>query len=173
MRVDSARHFDADHFAAEVFTGINQRGRDAAIFQDALLAVDVLEKKIQRDDALAEAAIHAFPFGEGEDARDEVEREEALGALAVAVDGEGDALQQEGEVGELAAFFKLRRNHRRELVEELGVVRADFAVVGEHLIVEAACVVAGKDPRRSHLGRSCRHGGDCNRRGRRVNPLKY
>ena len=51
----------------------------------------------------------AVPFEARHDARDQVEGEQALGAAAVAVDREGDALQQEREVGQVAPLFELRR----------------------------------------------------------------
>ena len=76
------------------------------------------------------------------DARDQVEGKQPLGAAAVAVDGEGDALDQEREVGQLAALFELRRRHRAELLEELGVVRAWMPGRDEHLIVKVPCIVS-------------------------------
>ena len=93
------------------------------VLQDALRSVDVLQEQIQRDDALREPALDAVPLGARNDARNQVEGEQALGAAAVAVDGEGDALQQKGEIGELAALLELRRGHARQFLENLGVMR--------------------------------------------------
>ena len=44
------------------------------------------------------------PFIGGNDARDQVVGEDALGAFFAAVNGEGDAFLEEGEVGGLLAF---------------------------------------------------------------------
>ena len=67
MRKDSARNFHTHHFATEMRTGVNQRTRNSAVFQNALLAIDVLQEKIQRQDPLGEAAIDvaAIPNSEG------------------------------------------------------------------------------------------------------------
>ncbi len=111
VHVDAARRLDADHLAAEVRAREHQRARDLAVAQDALRTVDVLQEEIQGDDALGEPALHPVPFGAREDAWHEIEGEEALGAAAVAVDGEGDALEQERQVGQPAAFVELGPAH--------------------------------------------------------------
>src|SRR5262249_29390423 len=46
MRVNSARHFDADHFAAKMGAGIDKRARNLPIVEYALLAVDILQKEV-------------------------------------------------------------------------------------------------------------------------------
>ena len=43
----------------------------------------------------------------GDEAREQVVGEDALGAFVAAVDGEGDALGEEGEVGGLLAALQL------------------------------------------------------------------
>ena len=144
MRVNPARDFDADHFAPEVRAGIDQRPRNLAVIENALLAIDVLQEKIQRHHALRQAAFDAVPFRVREDARDQIEGKQPFGALAVAVNGESDALNQERKVGELAAFFELRRRHRAELLEKLGILRARLAGRDEHLIVKVPRIVSFK-----------------------------
>jgi hypothetical protein len=56
------RDFEANHFAAEVTTGIDEGGGDFAIFQNELFAVDILQKKIQGDYPLAQAGLDARPL---------------------------------------------------------------------------------------------------------------
>lgn len=46
VSIDSARDFETDHLAAEMTTGIDERGGDFAVFDDELLAIDILQKKI-------------------------------------------------------------------------------------------------------------------------------
>jgi hypothetical protein len=53
VSVNAVRDFEANHFAAEVTTGIDEWGGDFAVFDDELLTVDILQKKIQGNDALA------------------------------------------------------------------------------------------------------------------------
>ncbi len=107
-----------------------------------LLAVNILQEQIQRHHALGQAALDALPFRMRQDARDQVEGEQALGAPAVAINREGDALNQEREVRQFAALLELRRRHRAELLEQLGIVRPGMAGGGEHLVVKAARVIA-------------------------------
>ena len=74
--------------------------RDDLLLEDALLVVNVVQEKVQRADALGQAALQEVPFVRRDDARDQVERENLLRALAVAVDGERDALREERLIGE-------------------------------------------------------------------------
>jgi hypothetical protein len=45
VQLESARRFQADHLAAEVWAGINRRSRHDAIFQNALLAAHILQQQ--------------------------------------------------------------------------------------------------------------------------------
>ena len=128
MRVDAARHVDADHLAPEVAARQDQRAGHDAVLEDPLRAVDVLQEQIQRDHALREPALDAIPFRPRHDARHQVEGEQPLGAEAVVVDGEGDALKQKRQVGQAPALLELRRPHLRQLVEEGHAVRPRLAV---------------------------------------------
>ena len=81
-------------------------------------------KRFERVDALAQARLQLAPLVRRDDARNEVERDQALGAGAVlvlgAVDGEGDADAPEDQLGLLAA----RAHHLRRLLVEPAVVPA-------------------------------------------------
>ena len=72
----------------------------------------------------------------GDDARDQIVGEDALGAFFAAVNGEGDAFLQEGEVGGLLAaakFFGVEGQQRslyRLIVRARDVMRAEHLVVG-------------------------------------------
>ncbi len=80
-----------------------------------------------------------------QNAGNEVEREQALGAPPVAVNGEGDALHEEGEIRELTAFLELGRGHRRKPLKHLGVVWPRRRGGGKHLVVKHPRVVALKE----------------------------
>ena len=69
-------------------------------------------------------ALQKLPFVRRDDARDQVERENFLRALAVVVNGERDALGQEGSVGEGALALELGLVHLLETLEQLAVMRA-------------------------------------------------
>ncbi len=102
--VDVARHGNADHLGPVMFRGEDVLGRDDLFLEDALVGIDVLEEEVERLHPLDEAGLDFGPFGRGDDAGHQVERKDALGALLVTVDGEGDALAEEGGVdGDAAA----------------------------------------------------------------------
>ena len=82
------------------------------------------------------------PLGAGDDARQQVVGEDALGALLVAVDGKRDALVQEREVGLLAAAAELVGRHRLQELEQGAVLRARLTGGGEHLIVSDVELIA-------------------------------
>ena len=72
----------------------------------------------------------------GNDARNQVERKQPLGASPVAVHREGDALQEKREIGVLPALLKLRRHHRGQFFKNFGIVRARLVRGHEHFVVE-------------------------------------
>ncbi len=61
--------------------------------------IDIVDEQLEGVDALLEAAFHVVPFGGGNDAGNQVEREDALGAGGIAVDVEGDAHLEQQPLG--------------------------------------------------------------------------
>ena len=155
--MDAARNFKPNHLAPEMLAGIDQLARNLAVLENALLAVDVLQEKVQRHHALRQPALDAVPFRTRQDAGNQVEGEQSLGASAVAIDGEGDPLHQEGQIGQLAAFLELRRSHGGQLLEHLGTAGARLAGSAEHLVVIRPWVVALEKSSTKHLLGSRRH----------------
>ena len=125
--VDVAVDVDAAHLAPVVPAAVDQVARHDAFGEDPALVVDVLEKQVDRRQPLRQAALERAPLGGGDDARQQVERKDPLGALLVAVDGEGDALGQEGPVGLDLALASSPAEEAAELVEERPAVRARAA----------------------------------------------
>ena len=74
---------------------------------DLLAVVDVVHEGVERAHALLDAGGEAAPFGRAQDARDDVEGDEALGGRVVAVDGEGDAGAAEQRLGVLALALEV------------------------------------------------------------------
>ena len=89
--VDPVRHLEADHLRPVMRVAEDEVGRDDAGLDAFLRAVDVGEEGVERGDALLQAAFEIGPFRLGQHARDDVEGDQALGRLVVAVDREGDA----------------------------------------------------------------------------------
>ncbi|VWB68839.1 hypothetical protein BSE24067_03238 [Burkholderia seminalis] len=91
VRVHVAGRPEVDHLRDERLVVRDQvLGHDARA-HDFLAVVDVVEEGVQRHHALLDAEREAAPFGARDDARDDVERNQPLGGLRVAVDGERDA----------------------------------------------------------------------------------
>ena len=90
-----------------MLAAVDQLARHHAVVEDLGIEVDIAQKEIQRGDALREPPLDAVPLGRGNEARQQVVREDALGALIAAVHGESDALGQEGQVGRLLAALQL------------------------------------------------------------------
>ena len=104
-----------------------------------------------------EAALDHLPLVGRHDPGHEVEREDAVGAGVVAVDGEPDALRQEEGVGDPDPLSELGGAHRREALREQAVMRPRLARTFEHLIEERSEVVAGGQ---AAVGPGCDIGSD-------------
>lgn len=103
--------------------------------------INVVEEEVQSGDALSKTAFEPLPFGGGNDARDQVEGEDALRPFGVAIDIEGDALSQEGQVCGTALLFKVLRGEGGEAVQEFAVVGPDLIRFGRHLVKETIGLV--------------------------------
>ena len=125
-------HVQPAHLPAVVLAAVDQVEGHDLVGQNLPLVVDVVEEEVERRDTLDQPALHRLPFRGGDDARQQVVGEDAFGAPRVAVDGEGDALVEEGEIGGLLAGVQLRGRQLQEpFVEEL-VLRTRDAV-GENI----------------------------------------
>ena len=105
--VDVARHLQAAHLAPVVLAAVDQFARHHAVVQDLGVEVDIAQEKIERRDALRQAALDAVPLLGRNQPRQQVVGKDALGALVAPVDGEGDALGEERELGRLLAPLQL------------------------------------------------------------------
>ena len=97
--------------------------------------IDVVQEGVERRDALDESCLENVPFRGRDDARNDVERNQALGAGILAVDREGDADAMEGALGFLAFLGDLfgRRcgpSHSAKTRSEAG-----FPVLRTHFVV--------------------------------------
>src|SRR5205085_6145515 len=104
---DSERRIEAVTLLAEGDGRVDHVRRDGPVLEDLLLVIDIVDEAVERVDALLEAALDVVPLGGADDARDQVEGEDALGALIVAVDVEGDAELQEEPFGGVLVAEKL------------------------------------------------------------------
>jgi hypothetical protein len=89
--VDAAGDVDALHLRAVLGVAQHLFLGDDARLQDLLVVVNIVNEGIQRPHALLQAAFEPDPLFQGQDARHDVEGDEALGAFLLPVDGEGDS----------------------------------------------------------------------------------
>ena len=134
-RVQAAGHVHAFHFGAELGVVEHLLGGDAAGAQDLLAVVDIGEKGVEGAHALAQTDLERRPFGAGNDARQQIEWDQALLAAFLTIDIEGDADAMEGDVGLLALARDALARHLFEPVGVGPVVRAHRAVGGVHFVV--------------------------------------
>jgi len=142
VRVDAARHVDAHHLGAELRVAQDLLGRHMARLDDLLAVIDVVDETVQRAHPLRQALFHLGPFVRRDDARDQVERDQAFVARVLrvrffvlgAVHGEGDAHPAKDHLGFLAA----RQHHIAGLLRQptvvAAVVLAHGAGIGAHFV---------------------------------------
>ena len=69
----------------------NQFGRDDRFLENGALSVDIREEEVESAHTLREPGLELAPLCLRYETRDDVERDQALGGVLVAVDAEGDA----------------------------------------------------------------------------------
>jgi hypothetical protein len=74
VRVNAKRHIDALHLRPVLRVGIDLLGRDNAGAHDIAVVIDVVDKQIERLDALPQTCFEALPFAARNDPRDQIER---------------------------------------------------------------------------------------------------
>ena len=141
-------HGDAERLALEAVAARDEPARDDPVVHRRLVAdVEVVEEPVERGDPLHQPLLEVGPLVGRDDARHEVHRERALDALALAVDGEGDAGLAERGVAHPLPLGQLVRGEAAEPVDEGLVVRRGASrrrTIG--LVEELAGVVAVEQP---------------------------
>ncbi len=138
VHVDVVRHLLAVHLRTEHRILEHQVfGHDAGL-ENLAAAVDVAEIGVDRLDALLQPAAQGVPFLRRQDARDDVERDQPLLGVGLAIDREGDADAAEQQLGFLAAVVENVGPDVAEPVGQFGIGRPDRAVRPLHLIERQA-----------------------------------
>lgn len=99
MRVDVERHVHALHLGAILRVRVHLFGGNFPCPDDVVIVVDVANEHIQRAYPLSKAGFQLAPFIAGDDARNHVEGNQALGARQIAVHGERDTNTPEQQIG--------------------------------------------------------------------------
>jgi hypothetical protein len=79
-RIDVTGHIDALHLGAVLGVVEHLLGGNVSGLEDFLVVVDVVDEAVQRLDALAQAGFRSRPLLGGNDARNDVEGNQALGS---------------------------------------------------------------------------------------------
>ena len=110
-------------------------------------SVDILEEQVERARALRQAGLEPAPFGARDETRHDVERDEPLGGVLVAVDAEGDADAPEHVFGLGAARGQQFGRRLLKPASDLAIERPRLAGGNAHLVERrhAACpnLIAG------------------------------
>ncbi|MCY1531590.1 hypothetical protein D9M68_668200 [compost metagenome] len=138
MGIDVAVQVQALHGDLVALIGQQLLGGDDPGLDDPLVMVEVGEEQVQRLDALDAALLHHPPFAHGNGTGNGVERDQALGALLVAIEGEGDTGTVEQQVGITPSLGQQLRWRVRQPACEFPVVRTAFATRVVHLVIKGA-----------------------------------
>ncbi len=115
---------------------------DDLVLEDLLVVVNIVEKQVERDDALGEARFQMFPFVGRQHPRDRIERKDPLGAAVIVIDIEGDALAQEVEFGVRLAGEEVGVVEMAEFPQQRGAMAPHSSIRAEHLIVKISGIIA-------------------------------
>eukprot|EP00659_Diplonema_papillatum_P009763 gene9762-biopygen9780 len=136
VRIDIAVQVQADHgllvtLVAQHLIGGNDPGLD-----DALVVVDVGKEHVQRIHPLDTAALDDTPLTGGDAAGDDIEGDQALGVLLVAIQGEGDPGAVKQQVGFTAALGQQFWRRVGQPAGEFLIMRTANALCVIHFIKE-------------------------------------
>ena len=101
--VDVAWNLEAAHLAAIVLAAVDQFARNNVVVEDFGFGVDIAQEEIESGDALGEPALDAIPLLRGDKAREQIVGKDLFGTFVASVDGKGDALGEERQLGGLLA----------------------------------------------------------------------
>ena len=103
--------------------------------------IDIIEEGVQGADPLLDPAFEEAPFGGGDDAGDQVERDDPFIGLGRAVDGEGDAKSAENGVRFLLFVTERGTRLRTQPFHQFGVGLSRGPIQPQHFIEERRLTV--------------------------------
>ncbi len=133
----------------------DQVGRHHAGFQALLRAIEVSQEQVQGLHPLAQPGLQPGPLPLGDQARNDVEGDQPLGGLGLAIDGEGNADAAEQDLGLPAPRFQeVRRGAFEPGVDRLiDIADVDLAAPTMHFVISghaAHLTTAWADARTDH-----------------------
>src|ERR1700746_3258558 len=114
---------------------------------------------MRRRDALREAALNRFPFGGRDDPGEQIVRKDSLCALVAPINGERNALIEEGLVRLMFAALQLVPPQIQEQVVQRAILFSRMVYGAEHLVISAVQLIPVKGFGTAAIGciRFCNH----------------
>jgi hypothetical protein len=141
--VDATWHVDPLHLFAEPCVAGHFFRRDLAGLEDFPVVIHVVQEHVQCTHALTQAGVQLTPLRHRNDVRQDVERDQALGAAVLAVYREGDADAVKQHLCGLPHVLDAFRRRARKPERDGAVMRAHAAVGGVHFVVAGVRKHAG------------------------------
>ena len=141
MAPDPIRRIESDAGRTEAAGRLNNLARNDPVFDDLLVVVHIVEKQVERLDALLEAAFDPFPLRRLHHARQHVKRPDFFGRSLIAIDIKGNAHMEQGAFGGLLAAVHLAVRQRADQLRQEGRFRPGDPVRQKHFIVKSTGVV--------------------------------
>ena len=132
--VDVVRNAAPGHFRPVGGVAVDEVLGDDPGLQAVPRAVDVAQEGVQRRHALDEAAFEVAPFGPGQDAGNDVERDQPLRRVGLAIDREGDPDPAEEQFRLAPSQRELVRGCRVEPALQRGIAVPHRPVAARHLV---------------------------------------
>ena len=143
-----------------MFGAIDHGARHHAVFQHPPVAIDIAQEKIERQNALSQPTLDAFPFLVGDDARQQIGGNDPFGGAVVVIDGEGDALVQEALLARLLAADQFFQRQGGNAAVERGIRWPCAAIRREHFVIGRTQLVIFVRRILAGARRTGRHGGN-------------
>ena len=134
--MNTARHRDAVTRAKEARVAEHQRRRQLPFAQQPLRTVEIAQEQVEDACSLNQRRLEVIPLGGRHEQRNHVERPRPVNAFGIAVDVVGDAVVANRALGVLPPRRQLVTAERLERSHEGVVVRAEFAVRCDQLVVD-------------------------------------
>ena len=141
MAPDPLRRIEPDAGRAEAVGRLNNLAWNDSVFDDFLVMIHIVEKQVERLDALLEAALDPFPLRRLHHARQHVKRPDFFRRGLIAIDVKGDAHMQQGAFSSLLAAVHLSVRQRTDQPRQECCFRPRTPVRQKHFIVKSIGIV--------------------------------
>src|SRR5262244_415202 len=144
MAPDATRWPQAHTGWQQTFGRLDEKGRDNAVVDDMLGLIEIVNKQVEGLNTLLQPTLDAGPIAGFHNARDDIEREDALRPSRIAVDVERDPHVQEGLLSRPLALQEFTRRQALNPLYQQRCAGTWTAISLKHLVKEAGGVIGSK-----------------------------